>query len=69
MPMYKWLDKKSGKDIEVIRTFDEFENPPQRDEVEKLLTDEEFAAAEWERVIGIPGVVKGYGWGQGKGNW
>ena len=67
MPMYQWLDSVSRKNADTIRHFEQYEEPPTREEA-TALTDEEYAAAQWERVIHVPGVVKGYNWG-GKGHW
>jgi len=68
MPMYTWKDTRTGVETEVVRSFDEWERPPERDEV-LTLSDSQFEKAEWERVIGAPGVVKGARWGGGKGHW
>lgn len=68
MPLYCWEDKKTGKQVEIMRSFDEYRDLPLREEA-KELTDEEFAAAEWTKILGTPNVVKGRGWGGGKGYW
>lgn len=69
MPMYRYKDERTGTEIDVLRSFDEWEVPPNREETQQHWSDSEFEKAEWTRVIGIPGVVKGHGWGGGKGNW
>lgn len=64
MPMYTWTDKKSGKEVTVIRTFAEYENPPTQEEAPDIQDP------EWERNIGDKiTVTKGNGWGSGKGYW
>ena len=67
MPIYLWVDKKSGKQVEIIRSFAEYENPPEGDEVPAELQGTE---PQWERSIGDKiSLVKGNGWGAGKGYW
>jgi len=61
MPLYRWADA-DGKEIEVIRTFDDFEVPPTEEEAPEF-------TAPWTRLLGISKVIKGYGWGAGKGAW
>lgn len=69
MPLYRWKDKKTKKEVEVIRTFSEYENPPTLEEKEDM-SAEEFLDAEWERIVGTGiHVTKGNSWGPGKGNW
>lgn len=63
MPLYLWLDKKTGRTVEVMRSFAEYEKPPTEEEAPDM------ADADWERQIeGGQSVVKGQGWG-GKGTW
>lgn len=67
MPIYTWLDKKSGTTVEIIRSFKDYENPPEGDELPAELQGKE---CDWERQIGDnQSVVKGNGWGAGKGSW
>jgi predicted nucleic acid-binding Zn ribbon protein len=64
MPIYSWVNKKSGKSVEVIRAFADYEKPPTEEEAP------EEKEPEWERNIGADiTVVKGNGWGNGKGHW
>jgi len=64
MPIYTYQDKKSGKKVDVIRSFNDYENPPTKEEAPGL------EDPEWERQIGDNQVVvKGNGWGGGKGYW
>ncbi len=65
MPLYEWLDEVSGTKVEVLRSFADYEVPPQAEEM-----PEDIRAAEhkWVRQIGKSiRVVKGAGWGPGKG--
>jgi predicted nucleic acid-binding Zn ribbon protein len=69
MPIYTYRDRKSGAELDVIRTMQENGILPSRDGVGGLLTDEQFSSADWERLIGGGVTVqKGEGWG-GKGYW
>lgn len=68
MPVYVWVDKSSEKEIEVIRTFDEYQVPPTQEE--STLTEEEYKAAKWEKLISSKVMVKrGPNWQGSKGNW
>jgi predicted nucleic acid-binding Zn ribbon protein len=71
MPIYKWKDKKSGVEVEVIREFASFEVPPSEEELPNDQDDRDFKEAVWERIISsAPKVIKGDGWGPGgKGYW
>ncbi len=68
MPMYLWRDNVTTKEIEVIRGFKEYEVPPTKEEAP--LSEEEFSAANWERLLS-GGIKKQHGdnWGPGKGKW
>lgn len=69
MPIYQYKDKRTGKQIEVIRRFSDYQIPPTLVEADKVLTKEEFDSAEWERVIG-EGIKTSRAPGFGsKGNW
>lgn len=64
MPFYRWIDKKTGKEVEVLRIFADYENPPTEEEAPDI------KEPEWERqVSGGQSVVKSWNWGAGKGNW
>lgn len=64
MPQYIWLDKKSQKEVIVIRTFSEYENPPTPEEAPGL------EDPEWERMIGGNQTLqRGASWGGAKGYW
>jgi hypothetical protein len=71
MPLYPWKNLKTQKEVEVMRTFDEYKEPPTLEEALAQGMDEgEFNEAEWFKVIGKNiKVVRGDGWGGGKGNW
>ena len=49
MPFYTWIDHKTGYKTDVIRSFKDYEIPPQD---EDLPEDEQGKEREWERLIG-----------------
>jgi predicted nucleic acid-binding Zn ribbon protein len=64
LPLYNWKNKKTGKVIEVIRNFSDYQEPPTLEEAP------EEKDPEWERMIGSDiKVIKGRSWGGSKGNW
>lgn len=66
MPMYTWRDKKSEYQLDVIRPYHEYREPPREDE---LPEEERGKEREWQRIIdGVPTVTKSFGFGS-KGNW
>lgn len=70
MPMYSWKDETSGKQVDIIRKFDASDEPPKRDDISpKDMSDAEVDEAKWTKVLNNPAVVKGRGWGGGKGYW
>jgi len=70
MPIYNWHCKVNNVDIEVIRTFDDYEKPPTVQEcADAGLLDELDHEPNWERVISKVNTKKGYRWGRGKGHW
>ena len=59
-----WIDKKTGKEVEVLRIFADYEKPPTKEEAPDL------EDPEWERQVGgNQSVLKSWNWGAGKGNW
>ena len=66
MPYYPWLDKNSGKQVIVQRKFKEIDTTPDKDEcIEQGMEVEEFATADWERLVSaLPHVGE-----KGKGRW
>jgi len=52
MPMYVYRDKKTGIELEVIRSFEDYQVIPDRLEA-GALSDAEYEAADWERVIKV----------------
>ncbi len=69
MPLYRWKSKKTGLEIEVLRGFKEYTEPPKGDE---LPADKSEEDSEWERLISMPGPINFWpasGGGPGKGNW
>lgn len=70
MPMYSWRDEVSGIHVDIIRKFDLSEDPPKREDItEKEMSDEQFAAAKWTKVLSAPDFVRMPGWGGRKGYW
>jgi hypothetical protein len=71
MPVYVYEDQESKVIVEVIRSFDEYEKVPEREEVGDLLTDEQFTLAVWKRIVSSKiSVSRAPGWGHGrKGYW
>ena len=64
MPFYNWLDHNSGKEVEVVREFADYQTPPTEEE-SGIAADK----ADWERIIrGKRLVTRPRNW-QGKGNW
>ena len=68
MPMYLYKDKNTKKVIEVLRSFDEYETPPSREEATEL-SDDEYQNAEWERVLSKFMMARAANWGGKKGQW
>lgn len=52
MPMYSYKDNNTGKEVEVIRSFKDYEIVPDRKEAAEL-TDKEYEAADWRRIIRV----------------
>jgi len=69
MPLYDWTDHNTGKTTTIHRSFSQYEEHPDRTEAAEW-TDEEFAVADWERLIGagLP-FRRGANWSGGKGYW
>lgn len=64
MPGYVWKDKKSQKEVEVIRAFSDYEKPPTEEEAPGL------EDPEWERQIGAgQKLMRGPNWQGMKGHW
>lgn len=63
MPLYRWRDARSGEEVEVLRSFSEYEVPPTKEEAPGV------EEPEWERKLskGIQ-VTRPIGYGS-KGNW
>jgi hypothetical protein len=71
MPLYNWIEKKTDKEVEILRSFSKYSDSPSKEEaLEAGLTEEEYATADWIKVIGKGiKVIPGESWGPGKGNW
>lgn len=64
MPFYTWVDKKTGKEVEVLRIFADYEKPPTKEEAPDI------EDPEWERQIGSNQILtRGANWSGSKGNW
>lgn len=62
--MYLWTDKKSKKEVTVMRTFSEYEKQPTAEEAP------EIEDPDWERQIGGDQFLfRGPNWRGSKGNW
>lgn len=69
MPLYVYADLNTGKKVEILRSFSEYQSLPTREECPEF-SDEEFSAAQFEKQLGEGiRVVKGASWGMGKGHW
>ena len=63
-----WEDTVTNTAVEVIRAFDDYQDPPTIEETK--LTPEEYKAAKWERLISSKIMMnRGPSWGGSKGNW
>ncbi len=50
--VYQWKDKNTEIEIEIERKVKEIDIPPDKDEALKVgMTVEEFANADWERMV------------------
>lgn len=71
MPLYCWHDKAKDKQLDVLRSFDDYKVPPTDEEAKKAgWTDEEIKKAIWTKLIGSGiQVTRGDNWNGSKGNW
>ena len=64
MPMYTWVSECCEKEVTVVRSVDEIEQPP---------TEEESGCTckntKWKRIMCAPQLQRGSNWGPGKGYW
>jgi hypothetical protein len=69
MPIYSWrlINPEDGAEhcIEVIRTFDKYEDPPTEEELARASIP---AGCTGERIIGLSHTKFSAGWGSGPGN-
>ncbi len=65
MPMYHWGCKICGKALDILRSFEDFRDPPSAEEVPATDPPCEH---DWDKKIHAPLVSKAPGWG-GKGYW
>lgn len=66
MPMYDWICTRCAAQAEVIRPIADSDLYPTPEETTKCPGEETH---DWVRRLSAPSVVKGDGWGGGKGNW
>jgi predicted nucleic acid-binding Zn ribbon protein len=66
MPFYSWKDKNTNVEVEVLRAFSNYDNPPSYKEVDDQMTEEQYGNAEWERLIKAGGMTITF---NNKGNW
>lgn len=71
MPLYTHEDITSGKQVEILRPFSEYQDPPTTEEaVEQGLTPEEAGVAIWRKILGTGiRVTRGPNWTGMKGSW
>lgn len=71
MPLYIWEDKVSEKKIEILRSFDKYDDAPTHQEMLGAgLTEDEVEAAKLRKVIGTGiRVTRGPSWQGSKGYW
>lgn len=68
MPQYTYKELKSGIEVTVIRSFDEYEKPPEGDEIPEELRKKK--KLKWERQIGAnQSLQRGPNWNGAKGYW
>lgn len=67
MPIYSYVDKKSGLKVDVVRNFSEYEKEPMDEELPEA---ERGKKRKWSREIGL-GIktIRGPSWSGSKGNW
>lgn len=66
MPLYTWVDEITDYEIDILRNFDGYQDPPAD---EDLPLEERGKQRSWKRLItGKVTVRKPAGWGS-KGNW
>lgn len=66
MPVYKWSCEKCGHEVDILRDFDGYRDPPL---AEELKGADEKCEHSWEKLIGAPKMVRGAGWKGSKGHW
>jgi hypothetical protein len=65
--MYRHKDENTGKEVEIIRSFDDYEDTPTVEEaMHEGLTEDEAKEAKWVKII--TGGAGHVGFGQ-KGYW
>lgn len=67
MPMYGWKCAACDHEVDVLRSFDGFEDPPTGEEVPAKC--DSVQAHKWVRVISSPRFTRGANWRGSKGHW
>jgi predicted nucleic acid-binding Zn ribbon protein len=68
MPLYTWKSDSSGKEVDILRNFEDSLVPPTQEELDHMGIKEDVGP--WKKIIsrGIK-VVRGDSWNGSKGNW
>lgn len=67
MPIYTFKDKNSDLEVDVVRSFEDYQVPPTDDE---LPEEERGKVRDWLKLVGS-GIktIRGANWRGGKGYW
>ncbi len=52
VPYYSWINKNTNIIVEIQRKIKDVDFPPDKTELDDLMSLEEWADADWERLIG-----------------
>lgn len=67
MPLYTYIDKTTGYQIDILRNFAQYQDLPNDTD---LPEEEQGKERDWEKQLGTNvKVIRGENWGPGKGNW
>ena len=65
-PLYNWVCDGCKVEIDVLRSFAEYEQEPQAEELPEATP--EPCTHKWRRVVNPAKTIRGIGWGK-KGHW
>ncbi len=69
MPLYTWKSDTTGREVDVLRSFADYEVEPDTREM-GVDKDGNPDTGPWTRLLGKGiKVTRGENWGHGKGNW